>query len=140
MIDKPIIKFHPMVDRLEHLAQMKEIKVLHADFTTEEVTITFSEPCTSFQDMISRIKFCEMSPRLIVRKANFETGQVTVVIKDTDKTGDLSREEIEALRAGRKIEAIKLYRVRKGVGLADAKNHIEATAEKLYARGVLRRL
>lgn len=127
-----------MIARLEHLAQMKEIKVLHADFTNEEVVIAFTESCTSFQDMMHRIKFCEMSPRLIVKRANFETGQVTVEITDVDKTWNLSREEIEAVKANRKIEAIKLYRERTGVGLADAKNFIENAIDKLRARGIIR--
>lgn len=40
----------------------------------------------------------------------------------------------EALRAGRKIEAIKLYRERTGCGLAEAKEEVETLAADLKAR------
>ena len=39
-------------------------------------------------------------------------------------------EILELLRAGQKIRAIKLYRERTGVGLADAKNAVEALARE----------
>ena len=38
------------------------------------------------------------------------------------------------IRAGRKIEAIKLYRAQTGVGLKDAKDHVEALAQQLFLR------
>ncbi|MEZ5501010.1 MAG: ribosomal protein L7/L12 [Steroidobacteraceae bacterium] len=41
-------------------------------------------------------------------------------------THDLPSEVIDALRKGRKIEAIKLLRERHGVGLKEAKDMVEA--------------
>jgi ribosomal protein L7/L12 len=50
----------------------------------------------------------------------------------------LSDEEVERIRtaifAGRKIEAIKLYREAVGVGLKDAKDYIEALEVELRAK------
>lgn len=38
------------------------------------------------------------------------------------------------IRAGRKIEAIKLYREQTGAGLKDAKDHVEALTQQLLLR------
>lgn len=132
-----LFEFHPMIAKLEHLARMKEIRVLHADFANDEVVITFTEPCSSFEEMISRIKFCEMSPRLKVIRVNFQTGEIVVEIMETDKDEELARDELQALKEHRLIEAIKLYRMRTGVGLADAKRNIEEARDRLIARGVV---
>lgn len=133
-----LIKFPDMVKKLEHLGQQDKIKVLHADFETGDVTITFNEPCEiNFDSVMDRIKFVEMSPRLKVRHVDFEQGYLTVVVLDADKDCGLTSEEIDHLKRGKIIAAIKSVRARTGWGLADAKRHTEDARDKLIKQGVI---
>jgi ribosomal protein L7/L12 len=55
-----------------------------------------------------------------------KSGQVQVKV-----TGNLPPDVLAALANGNKIEAIKLLRERTGLGLAEAKNHVEAYAHSV---------
>jgi len=69
----------------------------------------------------------------VVLSADFETGQVAAVVpgfdadpkkadpKATDKVFGMTNAEMERVRTGNIIEAIKLIRERTNLGLADAK-------------------
>jgi len=48
----------------------------------------------------------------------------------TDVSGGIEHDVLVLLRAGQKIAAIKLYRDKTGVGLAEAKNAVEAVARE----------
>jgi ribosomal protein L7/L12 len=50
---------------------------------------------------------------------------------DSPNPGDLSTRIREAIFAGRKIEAIKLYREQTGLGLKDSKDAVEKLATEL---------
>jgi len=53
---------------------------------------------------------------------------------DSELTDDVRQQILNALIAGRKIEAIKLYREATGKGLKDAKDFIDRLVEKLAER------
>ena len=53
---------------------------------------------------------------------------------DSELTDDGRQQILNALMAGRKIEAIKLYREATGKGLKDAKDFIDRLVEELAER------
>ena len=53
---------------------------------------------------------------------------------DSELTDDVRQQILNALIAGRKIEAIKLYREATGKGLKDAKDFIDRLVEELAER------
>ena len=53
---------------------------------------------------------------------------------DSELTDDVRQQILNALVAGRKIEAIKLYRAATGKGLKEAKDFIELLAEEMAER------
>jgi ribosomal protein L7/L12 len=55
---------------------------------------------------------------------------ISTIISD-EGGSPLTAVEIENIRAGRPIETIKMVRGRKNIGLKDAKDLVEAEAEKL---------
>lgn len=69
----------------------------------------------------------------VVLSADFETGQVAAVVpgfdveakkadpKAVDKSFGMTQAEMERVRSGNVIDAIKMVRERTGLGLADAK-------------------
>lgn len=133
-----LIKFPDLVKKLEHLGQQDKIEVLHADFDTGDVTVTFKEPCEiNFNSVMDRIKFVELSPRLKVRQVDFKTGHLTVVVLDADKNHTLTTDEINDLKKGNFIMVIKSVRARTGWGLADAKRYTENARDELIRRGIL---
>jgi hypothetical protein len=134
---KELFEYHPLIEKLEQLVEVKNIQVVSANFITEEVVVTFVEPCESFGDVIQRLKFCEMSKRLVIQRADFTTGNIAVKILDHDKDYDLTDEEIQFLKNNMLIKAIRSVRARRGLGLADAKKMVVAARERLKAQGSL---
>ena len=53
---------------------------------------------------------------------------------DSELTDDIRQQILNALIAGRKIEAIKLYREATGKGLKDAKDFIDRLVEEVAER------
>ena len=53
---------------------------------------------------------------------------------DTELTDDVRQQILNALIAGRKIEAIKLYRAATGKGLKEAKDFIDLLVEEMAER------
>ena len=53
---------------------------------------------------------------------------------DSELTDDVRQHILNALVAGRKIEAIKLYRAATGKGLKEAKDFIDLLAEEMAER------
>ncbi len=53
---------------------------------------------------------------------------------DSELTDDVRQQILNALVAGRKIEAIKLYRAATGKGLKEAKDFIDLLVEKMGER------
>ena len=54
---------------------------------------------------------------------------------DSELTDDVRQQILNALVAGRKIEAIKLYRAATGKGLKEAKDFIDLLAKEMGERG-----
>lgn len=126
------VKFTEMIQRLEYIGKIPNIKVIRANFVTGTIIVAMEGgPPASFDDMMTRIKFVEMTERLMVEHADFETGLLTVKVLDYHKTEDLSTEEVACLKAGHLITAIKLVRQRTNLGLRDAKNLVDLWVEKL---------
>jgi len=71
---------------------------------------------------------CRPTPTDSARLARLEA-KVDLLLREMgleyDPLTDVPEEVIEAVRAGRKIEAIKLYRSATGVGLKDAKDFVD---------------
>jgi len=77
-----------------------------------------------FQLLQSRVRELEDRLEFLYRRLN-----VDYITPNSDP--GLSHQVLEALRRGNKIEAIKIYRELTGVGLAEAKQAVEAIESRL---------
>jgi ribosomal protein L7/L12 len=131
MESKAVVQFKGMIKRLEYLEKNPKIKVLHANFKTEEIIVSVGDKAGSYKDMMARIKFVELAERLEVIKVDFESGEITINVLDHDKNEILTPGEMDEVKRGRPIVAIKSVRQRTNAGLKDAKDIVDEYREKI---------
>ena len=132
-----IVEFSDMVEQLEEVGKISNIKVNHADFKTGHIIVSMegSGPPASFEDMMVRIKFVEMIDRLIVEDANFVTGEITIKVLKHSKEFEPTSEEVDLICRHQKIRAIKSVRARRqGITLGAAKTLVESWENRVFER------
>ena len=139
--DELIFK-HPVLADLRDISEIDRVKIKHADFNTGCIIVTIDGEDISFEGVMRSLRFVDLLEKMEVQAVDFETGEITVRWhpKGAPKMYahlNISQAEIDSIKAGNKIYAIKLARARTGLGLADAKKLIEDAADELRRRGLL---
>lgn len=139
-----IVLRHPMIHDLQEIAKINSLVIKHANFETGDIIVTVDGNATTFEGVMQSLRFIDMVDRMALQAVDFDTGEITVrwfpqgVTKVYANLG-VSKIEIDLIKQGKKINAIKEVRQRTGMGLADAKNVVEAAAEELRRRGLIQR-
>lgn len=139
-----IVLRHPMIHDLQEIAKIDSLSIKHANFETGDIIVTVDGNATTFEGVMQSLRFIDMVDRMALQAVDFDTGEITVrwfpqgVTKVYANLG-VSKLEIDLIKQGKKINAITEVRQRTGMGLADAKNVVEAAAEELRRRGLLQR-
>lgn len=134
---------HPFIDDILELSKIERLTIRHADFVTGNVIIAVEGQQDSFNGILDSVRFVDMHDKMAIQSVDFETGEITVRwhpdgVEKLYFNMNVSKEEVEELKRGRKIDAIKACRRRTGMGLADAKSLIESAQDELRKRGVLK--
>jgi len=140
-----------MMNALEKIGQIKQLKIQSADFDTLNVVVIFDtisekkklnkdyEP--TYEDMIGSINFCRIADNFLVKKADFITGELTIQWVETAEEKvifqHLTHNEINLLKRHQKIECIKSIRNRLNIGLADAKNLMDTAYTHMVNTGLI---
>lgn len=137
---------HPIIHDLHEISKIERLEIKHVDFETGNIVVSVKEapfPVT-FDSVMQSIKFVDMIEQVALQTVDFETGRITIRWYPQGTTSvlgnlNISKEELNFLKAGKKVEAIKATRNRTGLGLVEAKNLVESVAEELRRRGLIRR-
>lgn len=138
-----IIEKHPMITSLEEIAEHKELSIHAANFETGEITVKVKNTdSSSFHGMMKSVKFIDIIDRMSILFVNFESGEITVRWHDQDVLKvagkyNITKDVIESVKNGRKVQAIKFHRENTGLGLVQAKEQVEALIEEMRKRGAL---
>lgn len=137
-----IVLRHPVMRDLEEISGIPGLVVNHVDFVTGDVVVSVVGNDTSFEGVLASLRFVDMVDRMVLQRADFKTGEITVRWFAQGATKlyanlNITKEEIDFIKKGQKIEAIKSVRSRTSLGLADAKNLVEEVTEELRKKGVL---
>lgn len=121
-----------IITALSEIGKSPKIKVHHVNFENERIIISVEGADTSFDGIMSAVNFCRLTERMLIKAVDFDTGEITIEWFPEEQAKylriaacGLSGKEIEELKKGRKIHAIKAHRERTGMGLKDSKEAIE---------------
>lgn len=134
---------HPFIDDIVAVSEVEGVEVRHADFNSGHVIVALKGQEMSFEGVVRSMRFIDLHDKMAIQKVDFETGEITVTwhpqgVEKVYMNLNVSKEEVEFLKLGKKINAIKECRRRTGLGLADAKRLIEAAQDELRTRGIIK--
>jgi len=129
-VNEVLIQTNPLFEEIEDLQKNERLTVIAADFIGGTITLQVRAKTgpDHFNSVVEAGKFIDVSERLKLRHIDFVTGNIVVEF-GTYYAGVTIAELKVAIT--RKIMAIKMYRERTNVGLADAKTQIE-TALRIW--------
>jgi len=131
-----------MIEKINKIGNIPQIKIVSVDFVSQQILVMTEALYNkkilglppSFKDVMESVEFLRISDNFAIRHVNFLTGEIlTEWYENSDNKlvlADMTQKEIDLLRNGQKIMAIKAVRERTGLGLADAK-HMTDAAEAL---------
>lgn len=141
---KDLFAFHDdMMTRLKKIKEIKQIKVVQANFETGDISVTTEalyNKCKegvlpTYEEIIETVEFLRICENFIIRNVDFISG--TMLVKWIDEPrlkvvlANLTQEEVDLLKAGKKVECIKTIRDRTGQGLNEAKRLMDKAYEYL---------
>lgn len=131
-----------MVTQLEEVGAHERVHVRYANFEKGTIVISIEGADKTFKGMMDAVNFCRMTERMLIREVDFDRGEITIEWLEQGASKfwavGLTDEEVDMLRHGKKINAIKSVRERTPMGLADAKNFVEDAMVTLRQKGVIR--
>jgi len=134
---------HPLIIDLEEISKIDRLTIKRVNFCTGEIVVTIDGCTPGYDGTMQSVRFLDLLDKVSIMSVDFSTGEITTKWYPQGTTKiyenlNLTREEADLVIASKKIEAVKLLRIRTGCGLKEAIDIVDNAKTEMRRRNMIK--